>query len=65
MAWHAQLKFVMTDCSKTQIRLTGLSYNKACQYVTQYNTKQGKLNFGKKKIFFQLSYQVNFGYEMI
>ena len=24
MAWHAQLKFVMTECSKTQIRLTGL-----------------------------------------
>ena len=22
MAWHAQLKFVMTECSKTQIRLT-------------------------------------------
>ena len=25
MSGHAQLKFVMTDCSKTQIRLTGLS----------------------------------------
>ena len=25
MSWHAQLKFVMTECSKTQIRLTGLS----------------------------------------
>ena len=25
MAGHAQLKFVMTECSKTQIRLTGLS----------------------------------------
>ena len=24
MAEHAQLKFVMTECSKTQIRLTGL-----------------------------------------
>ena len=24
MAGHAQLKFVITDCSKTQIRLTGL-----------------------------------------
>ena len=23
MAGHAQLKFVMTECSKTQIRLTG------------------------------------------
>ena len=27
MAGHAQLKFVMTECSKTQIRLTGLIYN--------------------------------------
>ena len=26
MAEHAQLKFVMTECSKTQIRLTGLTY---------------------------------------
>ena len=24
MAGHAQFKFVMTECSKTQIRLTGL-----------------------------------------
>ena len=27
MAGHAQLKFVMTECSKTQIRLTGLICN--------------------------------------
>ena len=26
MPGHAQLKFVMTECSKTQIRLTGLRY---------------------------------------
>ena len=26
MAGHAQLEFVMTECSKTQIRLTGLIY---------------------------------------
>ena len=26
MAGHAQLKFLMTECSKTQIRLTGLIY---------------------------------------
>ena len=26
LAGHAQLKFVMTECSKTQIRLTGLMY---------------------------------------
>ena len=29
MAGHAQLKFVMTECSKTQIRLTGLKYKTA------------------------------------
>ena len=28
MAGHAQLKFVMTECSKTQIRLTGLICSK-------------------------------------
>ena len=27
MAGHVQLKFVMTECSKTQIRLTGLNYS--------------------------------------
>ena len=27
MAGHAQLKFVMTECSKTQIRLAGLISN--------------------------------------
>ena len=27
MAGHAQLKFVMTECSKTQIRLTGLTFH--------------------------------------
>ena len=27
MAGHAQLKFVMTECSKTQIRLTGLIWH--------------------------------------
>ena len=26
MAGHVQLKLVMTECSKTQIRLTGLNY---------------------------------------
>ena len=28
MSGHAQLQFVMTECSKTQIRLTGLIYEK-------------------------------------
>ena len=30
MAGHAQLKFVMTECSKTQIRLTGLMWQWKC-----------------------------------
>ena len=43
MAGHAQLKFVMTECSKTQIRLTRSNYfffsfafcleNKACYVI--------------------------------
>ena len=36
MAGHAQLKFVMTECSKTQIRLTGLNLYKVngkCKYL--------------------------------
>ena len=36
MAGHAQLKFVMTECSKTQIRLAGLIYQKI-DYVTFYS----------------------------
>ena len=35
MAGHAQLKFVMTECSKTQIRLTGLKcYQKVLELMT-------------------------------
>ena len=30
MAGHAQLNFVMTECSKTQIRLTGLISKLKC-----------------------------------
>ena len=37
MAGHAQLKFVMTECSKTQIRLTGLIY----QFVFRETDKEG------------------------
>ena len=36
MAGHAQLKFVMTECSKTQIRLMGLIWIKyLCTYFTR------------------------------
>ena len=40
MAGHAQLEFVMTECSKTQIRLTGLKsciilvHNKATYFYS-------------------------------
>ena len=37
MAGHAQLKCVMTECSKTQIRLTGLSYNSP--QFSKYNSQ--------------------------
>ena len=33
MAGHAQLKFVMTECSKTQIRLTGLTFASVCVHI--------------------------------
>ena len=35
MAGHAHLKFVMTECSKTQIRLTGLKYQLLCRNLLQ------------------------------
>ena len=34
MAGHAQLKFVMTECSKTQIRLTGISLFRTNSAIT-------------------------------
>ena len=42
MAGHAQLKFVMTECSKTQIRLTGLncSWHDGC-----YDFKKSLISF--------------------
>ena len=35
MAGHAQLKFVMTECSKTQIRLTGPN----CKRITGFTAQ--------------------------
>ena len=35
MAGHAQLKFVMTECSKTQIHLTGLIYLKGMSIMCE------------------------------
>ena len=42
MAGHAQLKFVMTECSKTQIRLTGPIYT--CMLSGAELTKMADLN---------------------
>ena len=42
MAGHAQLKFVMTECSKTQIRLTGLIYDRMQKCLTFLDDGQGQ-----------------------
>ena len=39
MAGHAQLKLVMTECSKTQIRLTGLMLYWFCFSLLDITTK--------------------------
>ena len=40
MAGHAQLKFVMTECSKTQIRLAGLIFKKKKKNIKNIKIKQ-------------------------
>ena len=43
MAGHAQLKFVMTECSKTQIRLTGpKEYSGFKQNFKEYSGFRGR-----------------------
>ena len=42
MAGHAQLKFVVTECSKTQIRLTGLNWNCKCFHFNYHKKKTTK-----------------------
>ena len=39
MAGHAQLKFVMTECSKTQIRLTGPVWSIRCSSAKIWDSK--------------------------
>ena len=39
MAGHAQLKLVMTECSKTQIRLAGLKSEFHCQEINNIKSK--------------------------
>ena len=39
MAGHAQLKFVMTECSKTQIRLTRHTYSRDVAHMIKMNIR--------------------------
>ena len=60
MAGHAQLNFVMTECSKTEIRLTGL----ICLVIVPF-TKMSSDSFlfefcGKRK--FLVRIKVDFNY---
>ena len=41
MAGHAQLKFVVTECSKTQIRLTGLMYEEMFKGIKEVTEERG------------------------
>ena len=43
MVGHAQLKFVMTECSKTQIRLTGLIFSCVYRNVPKFLNRQAYL----------------------
>ena len=52
MAGHAQSKFVMTECSKTQIRLMGLNYKTKTKCWCRGNTaaEEQKANYEKVEI---------------
>ena len=45
MAGHAQLKFVMTECSKTQIRLTGLRWEQEELALKTHNNREIGIGF--------------------
>ena len=47
MAGHAQLKFVMTECSKTQIRLTGPTYGWYCLRYSDSINKNARLQLSE------------------
>ena len=55
MAGHAQLKFVMTECSKTQIHLTGLMYVTVNPCITVKLIRNSNLYMGpvKRKCVFE------------
>ena len=48
MAGHAQLKFVMTECSKTQIRLYTVVVNFILGYISEYGIVLGCKFFVKE-----------------
>ena len=53
MAGHAQLKFVMTECSKTQIRLAGLIYYFSQNFIYKlFILYKRKLNRDKRRLLF-------------
>ena len=61
MAGHAQLKFVMTECSKTQIRLTGLIYFLqtetnfcSCRSQARKNSALGQLSSHSVRLVYEL-----------
>ena len=56
MAGHAQLKFVMTECSKTQIRLTGPSLIWVCTVCPDLSVR-------KLRIIMVMQYMTEPGHE--
>ena len=58
MAGHAQLKFVMTECSKTQIRLTGF----ICKYKLAKRTEVNPQDIVFRNISLTSVYVVIFEY---
>ena len=53
MAGHAQLQFVMTECSKTQIRLTGLKFSCRSQWSGRGHKHLGSFQEKRKQTFRQ------------
>ena len=56
MAGHAQLKIVMTECSKTQIRLTGPNYQSFMikaqnKLADHYKGSSTRPNFARPALF--------------
>ena len=64
MVGHAQLKFVMTECSKTQIRLTGLMYDHIqlpTKAISKFICSVESFNYSFRKYKFELNLLSRFG----